>query len=352
MTAMAEHIFKNNVFDHYKWPAKLIQEPNELEAYFNELQLVGRTIVSARFVGFDFRSSSPYGDHPAKTYSSESAEIDESFILILDDGRRIEINYSDGSTFHISQNSIPLDIKSYQGEEPIDGDLFFRKILGASIDRIVVGRTNIEPDFTGAFGLCLNEDGKQKEFINGVSIEMSNGYRIFFENFIDYGEIWIEKIGETKMPIKWEDSVRSLKPKEKKKLSFPIVKMETCKVLYDVWEMQCCGEPFKVGSRIEWLGAKITDKYLPDYKDMVDYHHQRHYCYELMSEIKGVVKSITVHYCTFKEVNKMMIQDEEKFVKLDSVDGHTEVTDGEWEAVDYIVELENVTAQETGKRLC
>ena len=349
---MVERVFKDNVFNHHEWQAKIIQEPNELEAYFDELQLVGKTIVSARFVGFDFRTSSPYGDHPAESYSSESAEIDEPFILILDDGRHIEINYSDGSTFHISQNSIPLDIKSYQGREPIDGKLFFRKIIGASIDRIVVGRTNEEPEFTGAFGLSLNEDGTQKEFIDGVSIEMSNGYRILFENWYDYGEIWIEKIGETRMALKWKDSVLSLKPKEKKKLPFPIVKMETCKVLYDVWEMQCCGEPFKVGSHIEWFGAKITDKYLPDYKEMADYHHQRHYCYELMSEIKGVVKSIIVHYCTFKEVNKMMIQDEEKFVKLDSVDGHTEVTDGEWEAVDYIVELENVTAQETGKRLC
>ncbi|MBR6066341.1 MAG: hypothetical protein IKP45_00925 [Bacteroidales bacterium] len=109
---------------------------------------------------------------------------------------------------------------------------------------------------------------------------------------------------------------------------------------------------FKVGSRIEWLGAKITDKYLPDYKDMADYHRQEHYCYELMSEIKGVVKSITVHYYTFKEVNKMRIQDKEKFVKLDSVDGCAEVTDGEWQAEDYIVELEDVTVQETGKRLC
>lgn len=349
---MAEQIFKNKVFNHYEWPAKLIQEPNELDAYFDELQLVGRTIVSARFVGFDFRTSSPYGDHPAKTYSSESAEIDEPFILILDDGRRIEIDYSDGSTSHISQNTIPFDIKSHYGSEPINGKLFFRKILGASINRIVVGRTNMEPDFTGAFGLSLNEDGTQKEFIDGVSIEMSNGYRIFFENFIDYGKIRIEKIGETKMPIKWEDSVRSLKPKEKKKLPFPIVKMETCKVLYDVWEMQCCGEPFKVGSRIEWLGAKITDKYLPDYKDMVDYHHQRHYCYELMSAIKGVVKSITVHYYTFKEEGQMLVQDKEKCVAMESVDGRTEYEDGEWRAEDYIVELENVTVQETGKRLC
>ena len=40
------------------------------------------------------------------------------------------------------------------------------------------------------------------------------------------------------------------------------------------------------------------------------------------------------------------------FVKLDSVDGWTENKDGEWEAVDYIVDLENVTVREPNKIIC
>ena len=142
-----------------------------------------------------------------------------------------------------------------------------------------------------------------------------------------------------------------LECKSKKNLHFPIVKMETCKVLYNVWEMQCCGKPFKIGGRIKWLCAKITDEYLPNYKGQLDYLYQAHECEELMSKMKGIVKSITVHYYTFKKKDKMLIQDKEKFVKLDYVDGWTE-RDGEWEPVSYIVELENVTVREPNKRLC
>ncbi len=143
-----------------------------------------------------------------------------------------------------------------------------------------------------------------------------------------------------------------LECKSKKSQHFPIVKMETCKVLYDVWEMQCCGEPFKIGSRIKWSGAKITDECLPDYKGQVDYYYQAHECEELLSKMEGIVKSITVHYYTFKKKGQLLIQDKEKFVKLDSVDGWTENKDGEWEAVDYIVDLENVTVREPNKIIC
>lgn len=30
------------------------------------------------------------------------------------------------------------------------------------------------------------------------------------------------------------------------------LKMESCVVSYDSWQMQCCGDPFSVGDKIEW----------------------------------------------------------------------------------------------------
>ena len=146
-----------------------------------------------------------------------------------------------------------------------------------------------------------------------------------------------------------------LECKSKKNHHFPNVRMDTCKVLYAVWEMQCCGNPIKIGSRVKWPGAKVTAEYRREnieYKDLVDYHYQAHECKELMSKIQGDVKSITIRYCTFKETNRGMVHDNEKLVASDYVDGWTENKDGEWEAVDYIVDLENVTVREPNKIIC
>ena len=71
-----------------------------------------------------------------------------------------------------------------------------------------------------------------------------------------------------------------------------------------------------------------------------------------MSKIQGDVKSITIRYCTFKETNRGMVHDNEKLVASDYVDGWAEYKDGEWEASDYIVELENVTVREPNKKIC
>ena len=348
---MAEQRFDGNEFDGRKWKAKLFQKPNELEAYFNELQLVGRCIVAAKFIGFDFESRMDSDDdiHPAKTYSSNFAEIDDPFILTLDDGRRLDIAYEDGSTFRISINTLPLNLNSYNGFEPINGTIFFRNILGAKISKIIVNKSKEMPDFTWAYGIDI--DLNQKEFIESVIFEMSNGYQIYLTSYIDYGHIYIEKIGQKRMEWKQNESWYWLDSKAKKNLQTPIVNMETCKVKYDNWEMQCCGKPFHTGSRVTWFGAKVTDSYLPDCEGLIDYHYQGHYSNEYVSIIKGVVKSITVRYCSYKENGSYRTRDKEKSVLVKSVDGWQEYKDGEWEAYEYIVELKNVTVQDTGYRL-
>lgn len=346
---MAEQRFKGNEFDGRKWKAKIFQKPDELEVYFNELQLVGRCIVAAKFMGFDFESYRHSDIHPAKTYSSNFAEVGDPFILTLDDGRRLDIAYEDGSTFRISVNTLPLNLKSYIGHEPINGTIFFRNILGAKITKIIVNKSKEIPEFTGAYGISI--DLNQKEFIESVIFEMSNGYQIYLTSCYDYGHIYIEKISQKRMEWKRNESWYCLDSKAKKNLQRPIVNVETCKVKYDIWEMQCCGKPFHTSSRVTWFGAKVTDSYLPDCKGLIDYHYQGHYSDEYVSIIKGVVKSITVRYYSYKDNGGYKTRDKEKSVSVKSVDGWQEYKDGEWEAYEYIVELKKVTVQDTGYRL-
>ena len=42
--------------------------------------------------------------------------------------------------------------------------------------------------------------------------------------------------------------------------------MGKCCVSIDDWQIQCCGEPFKVGDTVEWF-VKKWDKVMPDYHD-------------------------------------------------------------------------------------
>lgn len=358
---MAEQRFNGNEFDGHKWKAKLFQKPNELEAYFNELQLVGKTIVDAQFVGIDFDWSVSYKRyrnyilgmvHPAIPVARQSAEIDEPIIFSLDDGRRIDVCYSEGSTVRLSENTIPLNIKSYQQHDAINGRRFFRNILGAKIARIIVNLTDEEPVFTGSYGLELNEDETQKEFIDSVIFEMSNGFQIYLTSYLDYGHVHVLKDGqETHFKELWKNCWYVGHLKHRKMFDTPIVAMDTCKVLYANWEMQCCGDSFHVGSHVTWLGSKCVEDYFSEYGGMVDFQYRAHYSYEELTRIRGVVKSITALYRIANFATQEQNAEKSKMLVVKSIEEIPECEDNKRQLDGFIVELKKVTVQETGMRL-
>jgi len=358
---MAVQYFENNVFDGATWQSSVIQTPDGLEKKFDELHLVGRTIVDAQFVGIDFEWTVLYKryrnrilgkTHPAIPVARQSAEIDEPIIFTLDDGRQIDVDYTDGSTFCIAENTIPLDIKSYQREDAINGRQFFRNILNAQITRIIVNRTDIEPDFTGAFGRELNEDGTQDEFIDSVIFEMSNGFQIYLTSYLDYGHVHVLKNGqETHFKELWKNCWYVGHLKHRKMFDTPIVAMDTCKVLYANWEMQCCGDSFHVGSHVTWLGSKCVEDYFSEYGGMVDFQYRAHYSYEELTRIRGVVKSITALYRIANFATQEQNAEKSKMLVIKSIEEIPECEDNKWQLDGFIVELKKVTVQETGMRL-
>ena len=69
--------------------------------------------------------------------------------------------------------------------------------------------------------------------------------------------------------------------------------MNKCVVLYESWHYECCGEDFKVGSKIEWLVMKGENINLPIKTDNIDYYYEAHRAdYKNIFLLKGTIKEI------------------------------------------------------------
>lgn len=330
-----------NIFDYERFNHQAYSDPDELEKALLSMDLIGKSIVETRFIGIDFHNTDDWGMAVASSF----VEIDEPVVFTLNDNRKLEFNFCEEGFVTLGFDSIPLNtIESYQGNHFLHGDLLFRNVLATPIKNISVTKSCEEP-------LACHYIPKMDNYIDKVCFEFENGYQILFMGWFDFGCVYVEKIGVKKNENKRKESWFLLTSKEKKNLQMPIVSLETCKVMYDNWEMQCCGKPFHTGSRVTWMCSKIADGCIPNYQGKVDYHYQGHYCDEFVTIVKGVVKSITVRYHTYTKKDNCRIPDKEKSVLVKSVDGWKEYEDGEWEAYDYIVELKNVTIQDAGYRL-
>ena len=51
--------------------------------------------------------------------------------------------------------------------------------------------------------------------------------------------------------------------------------MKECRIYYESWQLQCCGDPFSVGERVEWTCAKPDEfnNYHGITMDYVEDHH-------------------------------------------------------------------------------
>lgn len=74
-------------------------------------------------------------------------------------------------------------------------------------------------------------------------------------------------------------------------------------VLYEGWQMQCCGAPFDVGDKIQWLVFKVDEDEikLPVYGEKIDYCYEAHSSdYSKLLMLSGVVKNIRALYCKYE----------------------------------------------------
>lgn len=121
------------------------------------------------------------------------------------------------------------------------------------------------------------------------------------------------------------------------------------KIFYDLWEMECCGTPFKIGEGVDWLVRNIDGIKDTIEVDNLDYTYDAHNDdWENIYKLKGIVKTINIYYEKFeiKEVDGrnmlVPIPKTSKIVNTNSSDDYEEEMDG-LKASAYVVELEDVT---------
>lgn len=127
-----------------------------------------------------------------------------------------------------------------------------------------------------------------------------------------------------------------------------------CRVFYTCWQMQCCGDPFKIGDTIKWTVVKDYQLILSDdvTLDDLDYVYEAHDHTAKLFNFTGVVKRIWGLYEKYetsdKDPNFPLVSTHGELIEIDSVDGEEEPI-GELEISGYVVELENCEVSVLGK---
>ena len=129
------------------------------------------------------------------------------------------------------------------------------------------------------------------------------------------------------------------------------------KVFYDLWEMECCGKPFKIGDKIKWLVSPADNIRetieIDDLKYIYDYHNDD---WSNIFELEGIVKEIYIYYEEFELKNApghnilIPIKGTAKMIKTDSsiiLEGQEYL--GSLEASGYVVILEKVVTKQKNK---
>lgn len=194
--------FVNNRFSWHVWSADVFQTPDEVREAFRVLNIQGRIIVDIRAIGRAFNLLEEDIDDYDNGILNMSpcwrcAEIDEPIIITLDNGDRIELLFSEGSSLRVSKNCLAPDIQSR-----IRNNFFAAKLfsccIGKRILKVEVEGTNKIPGFTGSHGLTLDE--QQEQFISRVSLILQSGNKMVFQSDYDYG--WIEVLNANNQRIK------------------------------------------------------------------------------------------------------------------------------------------------------
>lgn len=204
-----KNVFENNEFDWHSWSADVLQTPQEVYEAFDALNVVGKKIVSIRAIGLGYNlreeriedhifskvmesgQECPEFDstnwHMLPLSFPRYAVLDEPLLIILDDGSRLELDFSEGSSVRISKNCIPTDIKPGINANNFNAEKLFSCCIGADIMSLHVDCTDEFPCFTGSYGISLVDD--QKKYIERIVLQLTNGTQLRLEAFCDYGEI-------------------------------------------------------------------------------------------------------------------------------------------------------------------
>ena len=127
------------------------------------------------------------------------------------------------------------------------------------------------------------------------------------------------------------------------------------KVFYELWQMECCGTPFKLGDSIDWLVMPAKGIKLSEVIEGLDYYYEAHSDdWENIFVLKGRVEDISIFYEKYELVEgephnmKVPVPDINENVKTDS--SHIDEKErGDLKAAGYIVEICDTTVRPARK---
>ena len=178
------------------------------------------------------------------------------------------------------------------------------------------------------------------------------GYHIAWNDHLDFP---LRSLLQLTCDTNWNDFGYSFSTweKEKEALSFLLddvpIREETyfdeCAIFYESWQIQCCGDPFSVGDRVEWTGVTPYEYPVADgvIIDFVEDHHDAAFL-----SIKGYVSRIVAHRSEFPRGQRIVDYYKARIIseELQTADGHeSELPDDDttertfW---GYVVTLKNV----------
>ena len=127
------------------------------------------------------------------------------------------------------------------------------------------------------------------------------------------------------------------------------------KVFYELWQMECCGKPFKIGDPVEWYVISADRLVRPFDIDGLEYFYDAHFDdWDGIYMLKGVVSNISVYYEKFELITAPghnMLKPVPGTSELIATDSSEDVEEyrGELKASGYIVELDGVTVNPANK---
>ncbi len=219
--------YQNNKFSFWEWSAPVLQTHDEIMTQIKEMKLQGRVIKGFHTVGMGYNWTdycidetiynvlermikenriSPEGSFPflpEGVYIPRYAEIDEPFLIEFEDGDILGIDYSDASCVRMELNTIPQNINFGTNRRTFHPNVLFESLIGRRITAIEVTTSTEPDDFTGSYGLDLNE---QDAFIKKVAIVCRKGNawedeKLEFSSFYDFGNVAITDYEGTALTI-------------------------------------------------------------------------------------------------------------------------------------------------------
>lgn len=128
------------------------------------------------------------------------------------------------------------------------------------------------------------------------------------------------------------------------------MKNKKCRVFYDTWQMDCCGEAFALGDLITWTVVETKDM-RSNFFDFstVDYYCENHSSYQKLFLIQGKVERIFILYQKYEALNnnsKLNKSNKIKWIESNKVSRFERKKCNIEETIGFVVEIADFTIEE------